>query len=67
MVKDAKEAVRLFRLAADQGHTLAQYNLGTCYKQGEGVVKDAKEAVRLFRLAADQGHILAQHNLGYLL
>ena len=33
VVKDYKEAVRLFSLAAQQGHSDAQYNLGCCYRK----------------------------------
>ena len=38
--KDYKEAVRLFRLSAEQGVVLAQYNLGLMYAKGEGVLQD---------------------------
>ena len=44
-MKDDKEAVRLHSLAAQQGLSCAQYNLGVCYQDGVGVVKDKKEAV----------------------
>ena len=54
--QDYKEAVRLYRLAADQGNAVAQYNLGICYEFGKGVAKDLDEAIRLYRLAAEQGH-----------
>ena len=64
VVKDYKEAVRLFSLAAQQGHSDAQFNLGLCYQNGAGVVKDDKEAVRLFSLAAQQGDSDALFNLG---
>ena len=49
VVKDDKEAVRLYSLAAQQGHSDAQYNLGLCYRNGVGVVKDDKEAARAGR------------------
>jgi TPR repeat protein len=62
--QDHTEAVRLYRLAADQGHALAQRNLGGCYDTGTGVDQDHAEAVRLYRLAADQGDSDAQFNLG---
>ena len=62
--KDYKEAVRLYTLSSQQGHSGAQNNLGWCYQNGFGVVKDANEAVRLFTLAAQQGHSYAQYNLG---
>jgi TPR repeat protein len=47
--------VRLYRLAAAQGHAAAQFNLGVRFANGEGVELDQAEAVRLFRLAAAQG------------
>jgi len=49
------DAVRLFRLAANQGHAAAQYNLGWLYENGLGTVKDVGEARRWYKLAADQG------------
>ena len=60
---DATEAVRWFRLAADQGDARAQQNLAVGYANGLGVFSDVTEAVRWFRLAADQGHAVAQYNL----
>jgi hypothetical protein len=62
--QDHVEAVRLFRLAADQGYASAQYSLGVCYTIGTGVDQDHAEAVRWFRLAADKGYAGAQYNLG---
>jgi TPR repeat protein len=59
------EAVRLYRLAAEQGHAAAQYNLGAFYENGHaGLPRDDEEAARLYRLAADQGLALAQARLG---
>lgn len=57
------EAVRLFRLAADQGNLLALHRLGTSYYWGHGVPQDYKEASRLFRVAANQGVASAQYML----
>jgi hypothetical protein len=62
--QDHAEAVRLYRLSADQGHAIAQFSLGVCYIRGTGVDQDPAEAVRLFRLAADQGSANGQHCLG---
>lgn len=42
-------------MAANQGDAAAQYNLGVCYYNGEGVTQNKTEAARLFRLAAAQG------------
>ena len=65
--QDDVEAVRWYRLAAEEGLASAQYNLGLTYRYGgEGVPEDDAEAVRWFRLAADQGHALAQFNLGVM-
>jgi TPR repeat protein len=58
--------VLLYRLAAGQGHTGAQYKLGNMFASGEIVVQDKTEAVRLYRLAAGQGHAEAQFKLGYM-
>jgi hypothetical protein len=64
VVQDEAEAVRWYRLAADQGNARAQVNLGVRYQNGTGVAQDAAEAVRWYRLAADQGHAEAQYNVG---
>ena len=62
--QDYKQAVKWFRLAADQGDDYAQLYLGLCYDNGEGVVQDHREAVRWYRLAANQGNASAQLYLG---
>jgi hypothetical protein len=58
--ENGREAVRLFRLAADQGHARAQLLLGTMYESGRGVPRDLTEATRLYQLAAAQGHLGAR-------
>ncbi len=62
--EDYQEAVRLYRLAAEQGHENAQNNLGLMYDNGQGVPEDDKEAVKWYRLSAEQGNAYAQSNLG---
>ena len=64
--QDDAEAVRWYRLAADQGRASAQNNLGGMYSNGRGVPQDAAEAARWYRLAADQGDAAAQFNLGLM-
>ena len=64
--QDYREAARLNRLSADQGHAHAQTNLGFMYDNGKGVPQNDAEAVRLYRLAADQGDAFAQYNLGVM-
>lgn len=53
-----------YRKAAEQGNADAQYNLGVCYDNGEGVTQSYEEAVKWYRLAAEQGNAMAQYNLG---
>ena len=64
--RTSAQAAAWYRKAADQGHAVAQYNLGVLYRDGEGVPKDLAQAVAWFRKAADQGNAAAQNNLGVL-
>ena len=57
--EDDAEAVRWYRLAAEQRLAAAQFNLGLMYEHGNGVREDDAEAVRWYRLAAEQGHAAA--------
>ena len=56
------EAVRLYRLAAEQGLADAQHNLGDMYYNGEGVPEDYVLAYMWYNLAAAQGNETAQSN-----
>jgi hypothetical protein len=58
------EAVRYYRLAAEQGDADWQCGLGYCYQHGTGVTLDMVEAVRYYRLAAEEGFARAQFQLG---
>ena len=49
---------------AQQGHAVAQFNLGVMHDFGQGTPKDPEQAVKWYRLAAAQGHGGAQFNLG---
>ena len=55
VAQDYAEAVRLYRLAADQGDADAQFNLGVMFEYGQGVAKNRAEAIRWYRLASTQG------------
>jgi hypothetical protein len=61
---DQKKGYKLFRVAADENNSDGQYNVGLCYKYGEGVTKNVKEATKWFLLAANNDHTLAQVQLG---
>jgi TPR repeat protein len=63
--KDVTEGLRLIRLAAEQGNTVAQKNMGAFYHQGSyGLSKDGAESVRWYGMAADQGSAPAHYILG---
>lgn len=64
--QDRSEAVRLYRLAANQGSARAQVELGWHLSRGEGVARDYAEAARYYRLAADQGDAEGQSALAGL-
>jgi TPR repeat protein len=52
--QDHQEAVRWYRLAADQGYADAQYNLGVMYYKGQGVPQDYGEAHMWLNLATSR-------------
>ena len=56
--------MKWYRNAAEQGHAVAQYNLGCCYDNGTGVEQSDEEAAKWYHEAAEQGHADAQFMLG---
>lgn len=58
------EAVKWYRKAAEQNMAEAQFNLGGCYKRGEGVATNFITAVEWYRKSAEQNFANAQFNLG---
>ena len=64
--QDYGEAVRWYRLAADQGHASAQRNLGGMYADGRGVPQDDVAAHMWANLAAAQGDETARKLRDYL-
>ena len=64
---DEYEGARWYRKAAEQGHSVAQYNLGVCYQVGSGVVQSNAEAIKWYRKAAEQGDADAQKQLDALM
>ena len=57
---DKKKAQRLYRMAADRGYAVAQFNIAKFLDSEEKF----EEAVRYYALAADQGYTRAENNLG---
>lgn len=52
-------AANWFQMAAEQGDSNAQFNLGVMYELGNGVTQDINRAIRWYHLAAQQGHVEA--------
>ena len=65
-MKNSKEMVRLYKLAANQGYHLAELNLAICYENGDGVEKNLNDAMRLYNLSAGKKYAAAQFNLARL-
>ncbi len=61
---DYPAALRLYRTAAEQGHPLAQVQLGMMHAFARGTTRNYVEAVRLYRMAAEQGDTYAFTLLG---
>ena len=64
--KNQAEAVKWFKLSAEQDHIKAQNKLFSMYSQGKGVPKDIVEAVRWLRMLAKQDDGEAQEVLGIM-
>ncbi|GCB77745.1 hypothetical protein scyTo_0016738 [Scyliorhinus torazame] len=66
--KDYDMAFSCLMIAASQGYSKAQYNVGVCYELGRGTIKDIEKAALYYSRAAAQGHNMAQfHWAKYLL
>lgn len=66
--KNATEAAKWYRKAAEQGNAFGQCFLGWMYDNDndEGVEKNAAEAAKWYRRAAEQGNAAGQSNLGWM-
>ncbi|MBO4807357.1 MAG: sel1 repeat family protein [Paludibacteraceae bacterium] len=53
-----------YQKEAESGNVDAQYNLGRCYFEGQGVKEDKKKAVEWYKKAAESGHAKARVALG---
>ena len=63
---DAVEAAKKCRIAAENGDKRAQCEMGSRYKEGDGVEKDFVQAVTWYRKSAEQGYSVAQYDLGVM-
>lgn len=62
--QDYAQAAIWYLKAADQSHSLAQFNLGIMYAVGQGVARDEVKSLGWMQKAADHGDAGAQHHLG---
>jgi TPR repeat protein len=53
--QDSREALKWYRLAADQGDPAAQFSLGLMYDRGNGVPQNYVQAYMWYSLAATSG------------
>ena len=66
MAKDAVEAAKWDRKAAEQGESYGQCQLGSDYYSGDGVLQDFKTASEWFLRSANQGLEYAQLKIGLM-
>ena len=64
--RDATEAARWYKLAADRGDRQATFALGLAMLTGTGTPKNRDGAAALFQKAAAEGHPGALYNLGVM-
>jgi TPR repeat protein len=60
--EDDATAVMWYTKAAEQGHAIAQFNLGVMYANGDGVPEDNISAYMWLNLAAALGNENAKNN-----
>ena len=64
--KDEAEASKWLLKAAEQGHVVAQFNLGLLYEKGLGVERNHATVVKWYRAAVESGFTPAMNNLAAL-
>ena len=62
--QDYAQAARWYLKAADQSHSLAQFNLAIMYAAGQGVPRDESKSMGWMQKAADLGDAGAQYHIG---
>ena len=61
------EAMRWVRESAEQGNVKAQFTLGDMYRTGRGIPKNFIQAYAWYNIAAAQGEEMAKEELKYIL
>jgi TPR repeat protein len=62
--RNYEPGVMWYKLAAEQGHPRALYNLAVMTRHGRGLPENIKDAIKLYHLSAEQGYSEAQWVLG---
>jgi len=65
ITKDEEEGVAWLRSAAVSGDASAQFELGRCHDEGNGVEQDVLSAVKWYEAAAQRAHPQAICTLGF--
>src|SRR5688572_20115177 len=53
-----------YKIKAENGDKIAQYNLGKCYEYGDDIEKDLEKAFEWYKKSAEQEYSDAQYQLG---
>ncbi|MCX6907235.1 MAG: tetratricopeptide repeat protein [Verrucomicrobia bacterium] len=61
--REANKRIQALTAMAEKGDASAQFNLGVCYDEGQGVPENEVEAAKWYRKAAEQNSGAAQFNL----
>jgi TPR repeat protein len=64
--QDYSQAMKWFKMAAEQGIPEAQFNLGIMYSNEEAGWHSFAEAMKWFQKAAEQNYTKAQYNIGVM-
>jgi soluble lytic murein transglycosylase-like protein len=62
LLLDFKKAVYWITKASEQGHVIAQYNLGHMYEYGDAAPQDYKQAFFWYTKAAEKGYYFAKED-----
>jgi len=61
------EAIGIFKIAAEKGDSRAEYQLASCYREGNGVEKDSAKAIEWYQKSAKHGNMFAKLQLQYMI
>jgi TPR repeat protein len=62
---DSNKAVKWYTESSEKGNSVAMFNLGMCYKYGDGVDMDKTKGFELFEQSALLGSSGAMNNVAY--